>query len=76
MPSMLQVMADLPAELRESLLPSQQPQTSQDLAHAQAPLEQTVTKQSEASRGAADQQTAAVIDLTDDVEPTPKCHCA
>lgn len=73
---MLQVMVNVPAELHESLLPSQQQQTTQDLAHAQAPMEQTLTRQSEASRGAADQQTAAVIDLTDDVEPTAKRHCA
>lgn len=74
---MLQVMVDVPAELCDSLLPSQQQQTSQDVAQgAQQPLEQTLTRQSEANRGAADQRTAAVIDLTDDVQPTAKRHCA
>ena len=73
---LLQVMPDVPAELRTSLLLNQEQQGTRELAAAQMPLEQTLAEQSEASTAAAGQQRAAVIDLTDEAEPTAKRHRA
>lgn len=57
--AMLQVMAEVPAELCNSLLPTQQPQETQELADAQKPTEQILAGQSEDSKGAAGQQNLA-----------------
>ena len=75
MPAMLQVMVDVPAELHDSLLPKQQQQQTREVANAEMPL-QTLAGHSEVCKGAACQQNASIIDLTDDVEPAAKRHCA
>ena len=74
--AMLQVMVDVPAELHDSLLPKQQQQQTREVANAEMPSEQTLAGHSEVCKGAASQQNASIIDLTDDVEPAAKRHCA
>lgn len=64
MQAMLQVMVDVPAELHKSLLPKQQQQ--------ETPSGLTLAGLSGASKGAAGQQNAAVVDLTDSLKPTAK----